>query len=155
MTALMRYFYKLQLQVTVTSYSAHLKSRFVTHVNQTNKITLLCKLSNNITVLQKSKRKRTPSPTISTPTSIKKKVKNTKAKGRKDATDPTKDFPDPVPEVQLEKVASPSGPGPVKGGHYTEIGKGKITGGEVQVSIVLQDLLCICCIAECLLFGSL
>ena len=41
--------------------------------------------------------------------------------------DPTKDFPDPVSEVQLEKVASPSGVPPVKGANYTEIGKGKLT----------------------------
>ncbi|KAL5257926.1 hypothetical protein ACHWQZ_G012765 [Mnemiopsis leidyi] len=66
----------------------------------------------------KSKRKRTPSPVNN-----KKKVKS-KSKSKKETVDPTKDFPDPVPEVgTVEKVESPGGPGPVKGGSYTEIGK--------------------------------
>ena len=54
----------------------------------------------------------------------KKKVKGGKAKTRKEPADPTKDFPDPTPEVQAEKVENPTGPGPIKGGSYTEIGKG-------------------------------
>ncbi|XP_063674934.1 SWI/SNF complex subunit SMARCC1-like isoform X4 [Bolinopsis microptera] len=66
----------------------------------------------------KSKRKRTPSPVNN-----KKKVKS-KSKSKKESIDPTKDFPDPVPDVgTVEKVESPGGPGPVKGGSYTEIGK--------------------------------
>ena len=75
----------------------------------------------NRRVLQKSKRKRTPSPVNN-----KKKVKS-KSKSKKETVDPTKDFPDPVPDVgTVEKVESPGGPGPVKGGSYTEIGKGKL-----------------------------
>lgn len=70
-------------------------------------------------ILQKNKRKRTPSPVNN------KKKKQQKSKSKKEPVDPTKDFPDPTPEVgTVEKVDSPGGPGPIKGGSYTEIGKG-------------------------------
>ena len=67
----------------------------------------------------------------------KKKVKS-KSKSKKESVDPTKDFPDPVPEIgTVEKVESPGGPGPVKGGSYTEIGKGgsRLAGAAVLLKV--------------------
>ena len=66
---------------------------------------------------QKSKRKRTPSPT-----NIKKKVKGKARPARAGREDPTKDFPDPVSETTVERVDSPAGgPGPVKGASFTDL----------------------------------
>ena len=46
--------------------------------------------------------------------------------------DPTKDFPDPVPETTIERVDSPAGgPGPMKGASFADLDSKLLTYDDV------------------------